>query len=75
MVSDLKTFKNKGCKSAVQKSWFSGVFCLNGKDFLVLVFFTPFNGLQLFLTYHGMIRELGQHALSQSKYILSVLLN
>ena len=31
-ISDLKTFTNKGCKNAVQKSWFLGKFCLTEQD-------------------------------------------
>ena len=46
MVSDLKTFTNKGCKIAVQKKVsFLANFALPSRIFLVSVFFTPFNGL------------------------------
>ena len=38
MVSDLKTFTNKGCKIAAQKKeLFLAKFCLTQQDFLVLV--------------------------------------
>ena len=45
VVSDLKTFTNKGFKIAAQKNLFWGSFCLYDQDFLVLVFLTPFNDL------------------------------
>ena len=45
MVSELKTFTNKGCKSRRKKYCFWANFALLSRIFLVLVFLTPFNVL------------------------------
>ena len=44
VISDLKTFTNKGCKIAAQKKvCFWANFALMSRMFLVLVFLTAFN--------------------------------
>ena len=44
VVSDLRTFTNKGCKLP-GKNNFLGEFCIPELDFFGLVFLTPFSGL------------------------------